>query len=340
MGTPMQLLAYGLCFAAALVFLPLWVPLLVAAWFADLLRPLARRLERVLGGRRSAAAAVVVLLVLCVLVPLAGITASLAAGVSDLLHQVRAALEGKTSLSEALLGAGGTEHRSLRDWVELASKYGAHAWDAALSVARVSANVVVKGLVFVVSLYAFVVDGERIGGWLKSHAPISPDAFSRLARAFQETGRGLIIATGGTALIQGAIATVTYVAIGIGRAFILGPLTTLSALVPILGTSLVWVPLAIGLFVSRDYARCAVLVVVGAGVLSLVDNFVRPVLAKYGHLGLPTFVVLLSMIGGVAFFGASGLLLGPLAVRLCAEALDIVSGGNQAKGPSSGSSST
>jgi predicted PurR-regulated permease PerM len=62
----------------------------------------------------------------------------------------------------------------------------------------------------------------------------------------------------------------------------------------------------------------------GAGVHALVDNFVRPMIARFGHLHLPTFVVLISMVGGVAAMGATGALLGPLVVRLFVESLAIV----------------
>ncbi len=99
------------------------------------------------------------------------------------------------------------------------------------------------------------------------------------------------MARGGTALVQGAVATVGYVAIGIPRALLLGPLTSLCAIVPLVGTALVWVPLAVELGATGQYWRAGVVVAVGAGVHSLVDNFIRPLFARYGRLTLPTFVV-------------------------------------------------
>jgi predicted PurR-regulated permease PerM len=56
---------------------------------------------------------------------------------------------------------------------------------------------------------------------------------------------------------------------------------------------------------------------------SIVDNFVRPWLSRYGHLELPLAVVFVAMLGGMAAFGGFGLLLGPLFVRLAVEALEI-----------------
>jgi predicted PurR-regulated permease PerM len=81
--------------------------------------------------------------------------------------------------------------------------------------------------------------------------------------------------------------------------------------------------LAIELGATGQYGRAGVVVVVGAGVHSLVDNFIRPLFARYGRLTMPTFVVFVSMIGGVAVVGAAGALLGPLLARLCIESLSI-----------------
>jgi predicted PurR-regulated permease PerM len=50
---------------------------------------------------------------------------------------------------------------------------------------------------------------------------------------------------------------------------------------------------------------------------------VRPWLSRYGQLQLPTFVIFIAMMGGIAAFGGAGLLLGPLLVRLASEALEI-----------------
>jgi predicted PurR-regulated permease PerM len=313
-----------LCLAAAFLVAPLWVPLVLAAWFADLLGPAVRRLEALLGGRRRAAGALIVLLAVCVLLPLVGVVAALTTAVRELLDQVRAALEGQGSLASVVLGGAGEAPNPGRDWAALASRYGTNAWSALTMVARASATAAIGAFVFVAALYSFTVDGARSYAWLEEHAPLPRAELARLAGAFRETGRGLIVAEGGTALVQGAIATAGYLAIGVPRGIIFGPLTAVCALVPFVGTGLVWVPLAIGLGTSGQYWRAGLLLAFGFGVLSLVDNFVRPMLARYGHLHLPTFVVLISMLGGAAALGATGALLGPLVVRLSVEALAIV----------------
>lgn len=323
-SSPMGALATALCIAAIVVLAPLWAPLVLAAWFADVLRPAVRRLERWLGGRRRGAGALIVLLAVGVLLPLAGAIAALVPAVQELLEQVRAALEGQGSLAGALLGgAGGANPPEVHRWTDLASRFGANAWVAASTLVRASASVAIGIVVFIVALYTFAVDGERAYEWLERHVPITREELARLAGAFRETGRGLIVAGGGTALVQGALATIGYLAIGIPRAMLLGLLTAVCALVPFVGTALVWVPLAIELGATGQYWRAGLIVAVGV-VVSSVDNFVRPMLTRYGHLRLPAFAVLVSMLGGIALLGATGALLGPLVVRLSVESLAIV----------------
>jgi predicted PurR-regulated permease PerM len=317
----MGVLALALALATLAVIAPLWAPLVLAAWFADLLSPAVVRIDRLLGGRRRAAGVVIVVLVVAVLLPVGAVVASLASATRGLLAQVYAALEGQGSLGGALLGGSGSE--SGVDWPSLASRFGSNAWSTLGTIARASAKAAIGIFVFLAGLYTFTVDHKKAYLWLEEHAPISREELKRLAGAFRETGRGLILAGGGTALIQGALATIGYLLIGIPRALLLGPLTLVCALIPFVGTALVWLPIALELAATGQYGKAALMLALG-GAVSTIDNFVRPFLTRYGKLQLPTFVVLIAMLGGVAAFGPTGALLGPLLVRLSLESLSIL----------------
>ncbi len=330
-GAPvLRWLTLALCLSVAIVLAPLTAPLVLAVWFADLLRPAVRKVERLFGGRKRAAGALLVLVSLVVVLPLIGIGFRFAGNVSEFLAQLRAALAGQGSLDSALLGGGTVgAHPELPgwrqiDWATLARQHGSNVWGALSAVARASTSAAIGALVFVAALYTCAVDGERAYAWLEEHAPLPPATLARFASAFRETGRGLIVAGGGTALAQGALATGVYLAVGIPRALLLGPLTAVCAIIPFVGTGLVWIPLAITLLASGHPWRCAVVVLMGVVVHTLVDDLLRPLLARFGKLQLPAFVVLASMLGGAIAFGPVGALLGPLLVRLCVEALNLV----------------
>lgn len=317
-----RVVTLALSVLAAIAIAPFWAPLVLAAWLADLLSPIVHRFQRLLRGERRGAAAIVVLLVILVLVPVTTLVVQIVSGLRDLATQLRGALEGQESFAAVLLD--GRAHTTARDWLRLVTRDPGSAWRTALAVAQASTWIIVSLFVFLTALYDFSAHGARNYRWLARHAPIPRRAFTRLARAFHETGRGIIIGGGGTALIQGTVATITYVAVGVPRAWLLGPLTAIAALIPAIGTGIVWIPLAIELALTGDYARAIAITIMGAGVISLIDNFVRPILVRFGKLELPTIVVLVSMLGGIAAFGAWGALLGPLAVRMAVEALEIL----------------
>jgi predicted PurR-regulated permease PerM len=297
--------------AAALVLLALWAPLVLAAWIADLVHPLVRRLERALGGRRAAAGALTVLVVLVVGVPVATSAVALADRVREIVMDALHA---------------GTPESALRDVItsgQLVKEHGAAIWRFALRLWSASVGAAVGAVVFVVALYGLSVGGARLYRRIARGLPIDSRVRRRIVGAFRETGRGLLVGTGGTALVQATVAAIAYAALGVENPIALGLLTGLGSVVPGVGTAIVWVPVAVGLALSGQLVRAVILLALGLGVIATVDNVLRPWLARLGRLQLPALVVFIAMMGGWHLIGGWGLILGPLLIRLGAEALSI-----------------
>jgi len=312
--------------AALAVFVPMWAPLVFAAWFAALTEPIICR-TRFLGGRRRAAAALVVLLFLLLLVPLAIIVISAAGGVMELVEAVRKSKGGLAAL-QALIDGNSNGGAQPEPWtaarvMTMVRSYGERAFDMLSMVAGAATNAIIGMFIFAAGAYAMIAHGRRAREWLYDHAPLQRCHAERFGAAFVETGRGLLIGGGLTAVAQAAVATITYLALGISRALVLGLVTFFAGLIPTVGTALVWVPVAVGLAISGRTGAATAMAVVGVVVISSIDNVLRPWLSKWGHLNLPTFVVMVAMFGGLALFGAWGLVLGPLVVRFAVEALKI-----------------
>jgi predicted PurR-regulated permease PerM len=83
------------------------------------------------------------------------------------------------------------------------------------------------------------------------------------------------------------------------------------ALIPLLGTALVWVPTALWLFFSGQAGKGVILILVGVVIIGLVDNIVRPLLLS-GRTSASGLVIFLGLLGGVTAFGFIGLVLGPI----------------------------
>lgn len=306
---------------------PLAGPLILAAWMAHLLRPWYRRVVRWLNGRDRAAAFVTLMLVIALLLPIVGATTTLITGGRDLVALLMKSETGKGAL-EALVSAGGGGNGGaampgVADIPNLLQQYGASAYTTLSSVATISAEVFIAMFVFYAAFFAALVSANRGHLWLLRHVPVGPRPLTRFVRAFHEAGRGLLVGTGLTALVQGGLATITYFALGVPRALVLGLFTMVASLIPSVGTALIWVPVAAGLALTGNVVKAIILAAIGVGVIGLSDNILRPVLAQTAHLEMNATVVLIAMLGGLSAFGAFGLFLGPLIVRLAMEALAI-----------------
>jgi len=310
--------------AAGLMIWPMWQPLVLATWFAIFARPLMKGVSRITRGRHRAAAVLTVLLLLLVLVPAGLFVASLVSAAAELLQSVLKSKGGRGAL-EAIVSSGSADGQKLAlgDLVPLTKESGERAFGLATSIAGATATGILGIFVFVIAAYTFLAEGREVYNWIEAHLPIAPRNFSRYASAFAETGRGLVVGVGLTAVIQGVTATVAYLALGIPRAFVLGVLTAAVSLIPSVGTALVWGPVAVGLALTGHWGRAVIMVAIGIFVIGLVDNLLRPLLSRRGSVQLPMFVLLVAMFGGLATVGAWGLLLGPLLVRLAAEAVSI-----------------
>jgi predicted PurR-regulated permease PerM len=332
----------ALCVGAAYTLRPLWAPLVVAAWVATLLAPLLRRLSGERHRRRSAAVLTTALIVI-VLIPIIVVGAALAGAAVDLARGVLESPNQTEALKALFLQSSEQSLRldqlGVTELMQLLREHGRSAASALSAVAGATTQFVVGLVVFVLATYAFLVDGPRLHAWLAERAVMERADFERMAEAFVETGRGLLIGTGLTATIQGVLATAGYFALGVPRALVLGSLTAIASLIPSIGTALVWVPVTLGLSITRGWGSAMAMLAIGL-VVSTVDNLIRPALSRAGALRLPTLAVFVAMLGGISVFGAWGLLLGPLLVRLAVEGLDIVSDHRRVRGATSASRSS
>ena len=125
-----------------------------------------------------------------------------------------------------------------------------------------------------------------------------------------------------TAMVQGLLAGIAYWFLGIPFAILLGVATAFMALLPIGGSSIVWIPTSLYLLFQGDYFRGVFLLVWGAGIVGAIDNVLKPLLIG-NRLRLPVLFLFFSILGGLRLFGIIGLILGPVLFALLAALLDL-----------------
>jgi predicted PurR-regulated permease PerM len=135
-----------------------------------------------------------------------------------------------------------------------------------------------------------------------------------------------------TALVQGALVGVGFWIAGLPSPLVFGVVAALFALVPLVGTTIVWAPGAIFLALQGDYGHSIFLALWGVIVVGMVDNFLRPLLIS-GRAEVPTLAVFVGVMGGLSAFGFIGLFLGPIVLGLLVALFRYESEGHDVPAP-------
>jgi len=184
-------------------------------------------------------------------------------------------------------------------------------------------EVVVKVGLTLFLLFFFLRDGAEATARALRLIPMSQDRKADLVGHVSAVTRAVALGTLLTALVQGTLVGLSFAFTGLSSPVVFGVLASLAALVPLVGSSLVWVPAAIMLAVQGRVGAAAFLAFWGMVVVSLVDNIVRPLVVS-GRAQISTLPVLLGLMGGLATFGAIGIVLGPVLIALALALLRFV----------------
>ena len=124
------------------------------------------------------------------------------------------------------------------------------------------------------------------------------------------------------AAIQGALGGVGFALVGLPAPVFWGVLMAFFSLIPVVGSGLIFVPATLWLGFSGHWGRAIVLLAICAGVSTVLDNVLRPLMLG-GRTELSGLVVFISVVGGVSLFGMLGLVLGPILVAMAAGVLTV-----------------
>jgi predicted PurR-regulated permease PerM len=165
------------------------------------------------------------------------------------------------------------------------------------------------------TLYYLLMDGTSLGETLVSLMPIDPQHTRLFMRKLRETGRQLVLGYFLVALFQGLMMFIVSLIFGFKNNVLLAVLTAISSFIPMLGTSIVWVPMGLSIALKGDIVMAIVFLVCAGIAVSALDNFIRPVVLG-GQLKVHPLLLFFSIVGGLAVFGFNGIILGPLVLVL------------------------
>ncbi|EFL51876.1 protein of unknown function UPF0118 [Solidesulfovibrio fructosivorans JJ]] len=165
-------------------------------------------------------------------------------------------------------------------------------------------------LIFV--LFFLIRDGEAMLARVRYLLPLSTDQEDRIFRQLDDVAKSVILGAFLIALAQGAAGGLGLFIVGI-QPFFWGCMMGFASLIPVVGTAIIWLPVALYLIVTGQWQWGVFLIAWGALVVSSIDSIMRPILMR-NRSKMSTFWVFLAIIGGIKFFGALGILYGPLVL--------------------------
>lgn len=313
--------------------------LLVLVWaggLAIVFAPIQRRLVR--WTRRPSLAASLSLLAITVLFvgPLALVGTALTSELRELAEQGPAAVtelledpERGARLRELVDSA--QAHLDLETYF---TKDALKEWVEGLSHTLIKRTATVIGgalgllinLVLIVFATFFLLrDGPAFVTWCSRLLPLEPQHTAALVARTREVVNASVYGVLVIALVQGLLGWVMFVILGIPSATLWGVLMTLFALIPVVGPSIIWLPVAVLLALTGHWGQALVLATWGAVVVGLSDNLLRPMLVGR-RVRMHELLVFFSVLGGLQAFGMVGIFVGPVILAVAISMLEVLLG--------------
>jgi predicted PurR-regulated permease PerM len=173
-----------------------------------------------------------------------------------------------------------------------------------------------------VALFFFFRDRREALAVLRSLMPLSNHETDIVFKRVDDTIHATIYGSLVVAMIQGTMGGLMFWWLGLPAPLMWGAIMALLAVVPVLGTFVVWAPTAAYLAIQGDWTKALILTGWGSVAIGLIDNFLYPFLVGK-RLRFHTLVVFIAIVGGLTLFGASGVILGPLLLAIGDALLDV-----------------
>lgn len=194
----------------------------------------------------------------------------------------------------------------------------------ALNIGQNTFQFLVSFSIMLYLLFFLLRDGTALTLRVRNAFPLEEAHKRNLSQKFTTAIRATVKGNIAVAAAQGLLGGFIFGALGIQGAVLWGVLMAFLSLLPAVGASLIWAPVAIYFFATGALWQALTLIAFGIFVIGLVDNILRPLLVGK-DTKMPDYVILLSTLGGMAIFGLSGFVIGPVIAALFMAVWDIFS---------------
>lgn len=173
-------------------------------------------------------------------------------------------------------------------------------------------------------LYFMLIYSRTLEDKLYEYIPLKDSNVDLIAKDIDTTVRASAIGIPLIAVIQGVVGLIGYLFIGVQDPFLWFAITCVTAMLPVVGAALAYIPLAVIFFAQGKNLQGLIMLIYGFGVIGLVDNLFRFILNK--KLGnIHPLITVFGVIAGISMFGFIGLIFGPMLLSLFIVLLKVYS---------------
>jgi len=306
---------------SALLVMPFLQFFLLAVLLAFLLRPLQDALAA-RTSQRIAAATLVGGATVVVIVPLVVVLQRTLAEATTLLEAVR---EGEITFARVearVLALTGIEVDLAETLRTAAGELGTGAVDNVLGVFGTVSHLLIGVGLTLFLLYYLLKDDDRFFEWLFRTVPVPEDLQDELYGEIEAITWAVLAGHVFVAVIQGLVAGVGLVVAGVPNAVFWTVVMVVLAVLPVVGSFVVWGPASLFLLAANRPVAAAGLFLYGTVVVGLTDDYLRPIVVdRYARLN--PAVIIVGILGGIYVIGFMGIFFGPIVIGSLRAVLDV-----------------
>lgn len=320
------LILLGISVITFLIFQPFLMAILLAAVFAVIFQRPYKFFVGITGGRNRISALLTSILGMVIFAGLfLGIAGLIANEAANLFQNSMKAGDAYSNYIDPLvsdinrnpvLKSFGFENLINSDSISKAvSQLGQGAFGVLQKTYQGVAHFLFLAVVMFFTLYYFLVGGKELVKKIMFLSPLRDSHEKLLIGKFISISRATMKGTLVVGLVQGGIGGITFALVGIPSAIAWGVVMVFLSLIPMFGTSLIWFPAGVIMLLTGNIWQGAVVLAVGFGIISVIDNFLRPELVGKDTQMHP-LVVFFATLGGISLLGFLGFIIGPIIVAL------------------------
>jgi predicted PurR-regulated permease PerM len=325
---------------SSLIFAPFLPAILWAVVLSILTYPVFERTKKRLSGGRfagfapSGAALVAILFTIgVILIPLAAVGLGLflqtqgiasSAGTATDQNFVQSFLtQLDTQIKPLAAQFGAKEFSATGYWDQNRDQIISGLRSPAAAAAQKAGVAAVMAVVALLTQFFMLRDGHRIRPYVLDIVPIPREKSEALLHRLYETVWAVFVGTVLVAMLQGTAIGIAFAVVGVPNAVILGAIAFLLCIVPLLGSPVIYVPVAIGLFLQGNTGGALGILAFGFLIVSNIDNALRPFLIG-GRTNLHPMIIFFSILGGVLLFGPVGVMAGPMLITIVLTLVEVL----------------